>query len=164
DILASPQLPRDARPSVSARTGAAVGSGSSPGAPAVLILMEDRALRYATRLLLETDGYRVLTAAILPEALNLARRERGIDILLVNDSPCAGTTAEQAVTSLRQVIGSGLKALVIAGEVSQPVRALRRDGLARIATMPVAADALLGALSLLRHAPVNALRSSPLFD
>jgi DNA-binding response OmpR family regulator len=125
-------------------------SETIPPAPKVLILEEDGALREATRMLLDTEGYRALTADSLPAALALARREPGIEILLVDDNPPDGVIGTLAIASLREVIGRGLKALLVTQHISSSLRALEHDGSVRLATSPIGADALVSRLQALR--------------
>jgi CheY-like chemotaxis protein len=117
--------------------------------PKVLVLEEDAALREATRMLLKTDGYSVLMAASLPAALALARQEPGIEILLVDDHPPHGPSGVQAIASLREVIGSRLKALLLAPHPTSSLRSLEQDGRVCIAAGPIGADALLAKLQAL---------------
>ena len=117
----------------------------------VLVLEANGALRVAIRMLLQATGCQVLTAGSLPAALDIARCEPGIGILLVEDHPASGVVGAQAVAALREVIGPQLKALLITQRITASLRGLEQDGVARLVITPVAADALIATLQALRR-------------
>ena len=115
----------------------------------MLLLADDAALRHATRSFLTVEGYRVMSAATLADAMKVAWHWRDIGILLVNEPVSDGAMAGRAIVTLRQIIGPGLRALLITGELSADLRALRHDPLVRLATSPIDADALAAQLQAL---------------
>ena len=119
-------------------------------APQVLILEEDGALRAATRMLLEAEGYRVMTAASLSAAREVARQEPGIEVLLVEEHLPGDVLGTQAIASIREIIGPRLRALLITQHISSGLRALEQDGQVRVAVSPIEADALVAKLQALR--------------
>lgn len=121
-----------------------------PPASKVLVLEKDDALREATRMLLEADGYGVVTAASLPAALGAAREDPGIEILLVDHDPPDGVIGTQAITALREVVGLRLKALLLTEHICSSLRALEHDDHVRVAASPIGADALVAQLKSLR--------------
>lgn len=127
-----------------------MATANPPSVSKVLVLEKDDALREATRMLLEADGYGVVTAASLPAALGAARADPSIEILLVDHHPPDGVIGTQAITALREVIGLRLKALLLTEHICSSLRALEHDGHVRIATSPIDADALVAKLQALR--------------
>jgi CheY-like chemotaxis protein len=117
----------------------------------VLVLEADGALRVAIRMLLQATGYHVLTAGSLPAALEIARSEPGIGILLVEDHPASGVVGAQAIAALREVIGPQLQALLITQRITASLRGLEQEGVARLVIAPVGADALIAAMQQLRR-------------
>ena len=115
----------------------------------VLVLEKDDALREATRMLLEADGYGVVTAASLPAALGVAREDPGIEILLVDHHPPDGVIGTQAIVALREVVGVRLKTLLLTEHICPSLRALEDDDHVRVATSPIGADALVAQLQSL---------------
>jgi len=118
-------------------------------ASTVLILEEDAALRDATRMLLQTEGYSVLAADTLATALDLARGQPGIDLLLVDDSAADGAAGARAIAELRQVIGKALRALLLTSHLCASTRTLEQDGRLCLARSPISADGLLERLRAL---------------
>jgi DNA-binding response OmpR family regulator len=116
----------------------------------VLVLEKDDSLREATRMLLEADGYGVITAASLPAALDAAREDPGIEILLVDHHPADGVIGTQAIRALREVIGLRLKTLLLTDHIYPSLRELEHDDHVRVATSPIGADALVAKLQALR--------------
>jgi DNA-binding response OmpR family regulator len=119
--------------------------------PKMLVLEQDGPLREAMRMLLNAEGYCVLPAASLSAALSLARDEPGIEVLLVEDPLPDGTVGSQAIASLRKVIGTQLKALLLTQHLSSSLRELEHDGRVRLATSPIGADDLIAKLQALRR-------------
>jgi DNA-binding response OmpR family regulator len=119
--------------------------------PKVLVLEQDGPLREAMRMLLIAEGYRVLPAASLSAALSLAENEPQIEVLLVEDPLPDGTIGTQAIASLREVIGTQLKALVLTQHLSSRLRELEHDERVRLAITPLGADDLIAKLRALRR-------------
>ena len=121
-----------------------------PPAFKILVLEQDDALREATRMLLEADGYGVITAASLPAALGAAREDPGIEMLLVDHHPPDGVIGTQAISALREVVGVRLKTLLLTEHICPSLRELEQDDHVRVATSPIGADALVAKLQALR--------------
>lgn len=122
-----------------------------PADPKVLVIEDEGSVREATRLLLKAEGYCVSTVASLPAALNLARQESGIEVLVVKERMPDGVTGTQAIASLREVVGAQLKTLLITQHASSSLRALEHDGRVRLAMSPIDADALVANVRALRR-------------
>ena len=122
-------------------------------APVVLLVEDDPAVRNATRMLLKVDGYRVLTAGSLAEAHERIREHPRIDLLITDYHLSGGETGTQVISSLREVVGADLKAVLITGDTSSAVRELQRDSRLRLASKPINADELLRMLKALLATP-----------
>jgi len=123
-------------------------------APRVLLVEDDPAVRDATRMLLKVEGYRVLTAASLAEALSRAAEHPQLDLLVTDYHLSNQETGTQVIAGLRKAVGKQLKAVLITGDTSAAVKELRRDERLRIASKPIRAEELLGLLkSLLASEP-----------
>lgn len=113
------------------------------GAPRVLLVEDDKAVRDATRLLLSVEGYQVTGVATLLEALEHAARQNVIDLLVTDYHLANGETGTAVISALRESLGKHLKAVLITGDTSAAVKELPRDPYMRIASKPVQADELL---------------------
>jgi signal transduction histidine kinase len=109
----------------------------------VLLVEDDPAVRGATRLLLNVEGYRVTAVASMAEAMQKSREEERIDLLLTDYHLSAGETGLDVLTAVRQTLGVPLKAVLITGDTSSAIRALRTDPNLRIASKPIEAEELL---------------------
>ncbi len=126
----------------SAALPASAAAAHPPGAPHVLLVEDDKSVRDATRLLLTVEGYRVTAVATLAEALDEATRTV-IDLLLTDFHLANGETGTTVISTLRESLGTHLKAVLITGDTSTAMRELPRDPLMRITSKPVKADELL---------------------
>ena len=79
---------------------------SSPqpvGEARVLIVEDDEAVRRATCMLLELEGYHVTPVGSLAEALNHVQQGHGVDLLITDYHLRDGETGTQVITTLRGV-------------------------------------------------------------
>lgn len=118
--------------------------------PGVLVLEDDPAVRGATRLLLKVHGYRVLAAATLREALQIAR-EHDIELLIADYHLGGGETGVQAINALRALLGPGLKTVLVTGDPSVADR-LEDDPRLRLVAKPIQAEKLIDILQALLSA------------
>lgn len=125
--------------------------GRRGSAPLVLILDDDPAIRDTTRLLLKVEGYRVLTAATVAEAVEAAREHPDIGLLVTDYHLGNDETGIQAITAMRELLGPGLKAALVTGDTSSAMRDLERDAHPRLVSKPINADELLEILQALRE-------------
>jgi len=114
----------------------------------VLLVEDDRAVRDATRMLLKAEGYGVLTAETLAEALHKVRQET-IDLLVTDYHLSDGETGTQVIAELREALGRPLKAVLMTGDTSSAVQELPRDSHLRVASKPIKAEELLTLLRAL---------------
>lgn len=119
-------------------------------APLVLILEHDGGTRSAMCLLLHSAGYQVLLAAVLVEAMTIARQRCGLELLVMSSPVSCGTPATQAIGALRQIAGRQLRVILLLDSLWCVPGELRRDPRIRLARKPVKPDELLSALSALR--------------
>jgi two-component system, sensor histidine kinase len=101
-----------------------VGIASEPesgeeGAGHILLVEDDPAVRSATRLLLKAEGYRVTTATSLAQAMECARDTPELDLLITDYYLAGGETGKQVVSSVREMRGNAIKAIMITGDTSR---------------------------------------------
>jgi signal transduction histidine kinase len=122
------------------------------GEPHVLLVDDDQAVRDATRMLLRVEGYRVTAVSSLTEALQNARGDARLDLLITDYHLREGETGLQIISALRERLGLTLKAVLITGDTSSAIKELPLDPCLRITSKPVGADELL---TLLRELLAN---------
>jgi len=115
----------------------------------VLLVEDDPAVRDATRMLLKVEGFQVIWAAALQEAVQAVRDGPGIDLLVTDYHLSNGETGTQVITALREVLGVPLKAVLITGDTSSVIRNLPIDTHLKICSKPVKADELMMVLRAL---------------
>ncbi len=116
----------------------------------VLLVEDDPAVLSAARMLLKSDGYQVVVAATMAEALQQAALDPRIDLLVTDYHLGDGETGIQIIASLRAALGRPLISVLMTGDTSSAVKDLARDPLLRIVSKPVNADELLAMLRELR--------------
>jgi len=115
----------------------------------VLLVEDDPGVRRATRLLLSIEGYKVTATASLEEAVQAARADEGIELLITDYHLQSGDTGLDVISSLREVLGSSFKALLITGDTSSSIRKLTQDSDLRMISKPVDADEMLSLIETL---------------
>ncbi len=115
----------------------------------VLLVEDDPAVLGATRMLLKSDGYEVIAAATMREALQRVREDVRIDLLVTDYHLGDGETGTEVIAALRAELGRGLKAVLMTGDTSSAIKELPRDPLVRVVSKPVNADDLLAMLRAL---------------
>jgi two-component system, sensor histidine kinase len=134
------------------RTGAAPTAAMRQDRTRVLLVEDDPAVLNATRMLLKSDGYEVTGVATLAEALEQARADTRIDLLVTDYHLRGGETGTRVIDSLRAQLDRPLKAVLITGDTSSAVKELPQDPWLRIVSKPVNADKLLSLLRALLDA------------
>ncbi|MBS0389123.1 MAG: response regulator [Proteobacteria bacterium] len=117
----------------------------------ILLVEDDPAVRDATRMLLKSEGYLVAAAGSVSEALEQARADPRIDLLVTDYHLGNGETGTQVIAALRAALAHRLKAVLITGDTSSAVKELPRDPLLRVASKPIEADELLAMFQELLH-------------
>ena len=135
-----------------APTAVADPSLSSPqpvGEARVLIVEDNEAVRRATCMLLELEGYHVTPVGSLAEALNHVQQGHGVDLLITDYHLRDGETGTQVITTLREILGVSLKVVLTTGDTSTIIKQLPRDPCLRVTSKPIKSDELLSLLRAL---------------
>jgi CheY-like chemotaxis protein len=114
--------------------------------PNVLVVEDDPAVLGATHMLLKTEGYRVTTAASLLEALQKAHEDARVDLLITDYHLGGGQTGTEVISSVRDILGANLRAVLVTGDTSSPIKELQHDERVRVTSKPISADELLALL------------------
>lgn len=112
----------------------------------VLLVEDEPDVRDAMRLLLKVEGYRVVTAAGLEEALGQLELHGSFDLIITDYHLSGGETGIQVISALRERAGRRLKAVLITGDTSSAVKELAADPDLRVTSKPVNAEDLLALL------------------
>ncbi len=139
------ELPRGALQAVSLCIDAQRQAALEPrtSRPRVLLVEDDAAVREATRMLLNVEGYHVSAVCSLDEALQKASEEAGLDLLVTDYHLSEGEKGTQVIAALRERSGASLKAVLITGDTSSAIKELPRDPHLRVTSKPVKAEELL---------------------
>lgn len=119
------------------------------GRASVLLVEDDPAVRDATRMLLRVEGYQVTAVTSLAEAIQKAREDPHIDLLVTDYHLNNGETGTEVIEELREIVGTPLRAVLITGDTSSAVRNIPLDVHIKIASKPVKAEELLALLRAL---------------
>lgn len=111
--------------------------------PHVLLVEDDAAERGATRMLLEVEGYDVTAVASFSQALQSARNDADLDVLVTDYHLSKAETGIQLITALRESLGAPLKAVLMTGDTFSAIKQLSRDPHLQVASKPIIADELL---------------------
>jgi PAS domain S-box-containing protein len=120
-----------------------------PVAPHLLLVEDDPAVLNATRMLLRVAGYRVSPATSVREALERARENDDIELVVTDYHLQGEDTGIGVIAALRETLGPTLKAVLMTGDTSSSIRELSSDAHLRLASKPVNADELLRIIKLL---------------
>ncbi|HEU4653625.1 MAG TPA: ATP-binding protein [Steroidobacteraceae bacterium] len=117
----------------------------------VLIVDDEPSVLLATRLLLELEGYEVLEATSLSQAIAVAKHNSDIQ-LLVSDYHLANRELGTAVIDeVRKILKRHIGSVLMSGDTSKAMSQLALDDRTRVARKPIEADELLGILRFLRN-------------
>jgi PAS domain S-box-containing protein len=121
------------------------GKGTEPRArpPHALIVEDDPAVLDATRMLLKVEGFRVSVARSLAEALQRAREQADIDVVITDYHLDNNETGTDVIAGLRTLLGAQLGAVLVTGDTSSAVKELRHDERVRTTSKPICAEDLL---------------------
>jgi PAS domain S-box-containing protein len=119
------------------------------GEACVLLVEDDDAVRRATTLLLELEGYRVTPVASLKEAIRHVQSGNRVDLLISDYHLNDGETGTQVIATLREILGITLKAVLTTGDTSSAIKQLPGDRYLRMTSKPIKADELLALLRAL---------------
>jgi two-component system CheB/CheR fusion protein len=119
------------------------------GEACVLLVEDDEAVRRATSMLLELEGYRVTLVTSLREAIQHVQAGNRVDLLISDYHLNEGETGTQVIAALREILGVTLKAVLMTGDTSSAIKQLPGDRYLRITSKPIKADELLALLRAL---------------
>jgi CheY-like chemotaxis protein len=123
---------------------------SRPIGEARVLLVEDNpAVRSATSLLLELEGYHVTAVASLAESLLHVRNGNGVDLLISDYHLNDGESGTQVIAALREMLGDSLRAVLTTGDTTSAIKRLPRDPYLRITSKPINAEEFLTLLRAL---------------
>ncbi len=135
------------------RPTAAGPPGRKTAKSRIMLVEDDVAVRDATRLLLKVEGYEVVPAGSLAEALQKTREVEGVDLLVTDYHLRDGETGIQVIAALRAAVRSSLRAVLITGDTSTAIKELPADPHLRVASKPIRAEELLGLIRALLGNP-----------
>jgi PAS domain S-box-containing protein len=110
----------------------------------ILLVEDDAGVRNAMQMFLKVAGYRVTPAASLAEALDRARTENGVDLLIADYHLDDGHTGIEVIGAVRAALGANLKSILMTGDAASVARDFGGDANLRLAGKPVEADKLVG--------------------
>lgn len=112
-----------------------------------ILLVEDNAIVLgATRLLLSRENYRVTTATQVAEAVERARDNPDLDLVITDYHLAGGSTGRQVITALREIRGPTFRAIVVTGDTTSVVHAFDGDNYVRWLCKPMSSAQLLAAV------------------
>ena len=140
------RLPQAARPAAAAQEQPPLAPARTCAAAAAQILLveDDPEVRLATRMLLKAEGYAVTDAASSLEALQRAREDRSIALVVTDYHLGPGETGVQVILRLREILNARVKAVLITGDTSSAIKDLKPDPDLRVVSKPVQAEIFLG--------------------
>lgn len=109
----------------------------------ILVTEDEPSVLQATRLLLELEGYEVVSAANREEALQRGREHPDIDLLVSDYHLKEDQTGLNVIASVREQLARNIPAILVTGDTSTAMRKLPSDRLLRLASKPIDADELL---------------------
>jgi PAS domain S-box-containing protein len=110
----------------------------------VLLVEDEPGVLNAMRMLLKIEGYRITTAASAAEALDRLRApDVEFDLVVTDYHLEGGSTGTQVISAARELLGEGLKAVLVTGDTSPAVREMKGDANLRITSKPINSDELL---------------------
>jgi PAS domain S-box-containing protein len=115
--------------------------------PRVLLVEDDPGVRDATRLLLAVEGYCVTAVSARSEALRHVQEEGSPDLLITDYHLAEGELGTQVIAALREIAGTGLRAVLVTGDTSTLIKEMSGDRHLRIASKPTNAEELLRILT-----------------
>ena len=130
-------------------TPAATVRGVGADAPCVLLVDDDASVLKATRLLLQVEGYRVIPAASLAEAMQQARDNPRLNLVVTDYHLGKSETGTQLIAAVREIAGRKVKAVLLTGDTSARIRDQRPDDGVHLVSKPIDPDQLLALMKSL---------------
>jgi signal transduction histidine kinase/ActR/RegA family two-component response regulator len=113
----------------------------------ILLVEDDAAVRNATRMLLQVEGFEVTAVSSQREALLALRDNPHVDLLIVDYHLVDGETGVQVITAVREALGAPVKAVLMTGDTSSVIKDLPCDPSLVTASKPINADELVRLLT-----------------
>lgn len=93
----------------------------------ILLVEDNLSVLGATRLVLTKAGYRVSTATSVAEAVERARDNPDLNLVITDYHLSGGGTGRQVIRAVRELRGQQFQAVVISGDTSSVVHAFDGD-------------------------------------
>jgi CheY-like chemotaxis protein len=123
----------------------------------ILLTEDEPSVLQATRLLLELEGYRVISAASREEALQRGRDHPDIDLLISDYHLKEHQTGLNVIAAIRAQLARDIPAILVTGDTSTAMRKLSGDRQLRLASKPIDAEELLTLIRELLNTRVGLL-------
>ena len=123
--------------------GAAAVPERQTASARILLVDDDAGVRKATAMLLKVEGFEVRSAGSLAEAVQEARRQPPIDLIVADYHLQKGETGIEVIAAVRALLKSDLGAVLVSGDTSSTLREVEAGDHIRIASKPIQAEALL---------------------
>jgi two-component system, sensor histidine kinase len=126
----------------------ALGAPYESATPArhVLLVEDDPAVRKATCMLLQTEGYVVSAASSICEAVEKATSSATLDIVVTDYHLHGSETGMHVIAALRAALDPELKAVLLTGASGPITDKFLSDARFRVINKPVSAKELFGVL------------------
>ena len=123
----------------------------------ILVTEDEPAVLQATRLLLELEGYQVVSAANRDEAMELCRDHPDIDLLVSDYHLREDQTGLHVIAAVREQLARNIPAILVTGDTSTAMRKVTADRHLRLASKPIDAEELLTLMDDLLNTPASNL-------
>ena len=132
----------------------------SRSAHRVLIVDDEPAVLSATRLLLKAEGYAVVTASSVAQAIERLRESNDLELVITDYHLADGEDGRQVIACARQIHGPDFKGVLVTGDTSAAARGKDGEATLRFLSKPVDPDRLLMLLQELLAPPAQAAGGS----
>jgi PAS domain S-box-containing protein len=119
-------------------------NGRAEPAARILLVDDDRQVLSAMQLLLGVEGYHVAIATACAEAMQRAREDGNLDLIITDYHLNAPETGLDVITSLRTMLGRDIPAVLMTGDTSPAIMRLPHDERLRLARKPIDTEELIG--------------------
>ncbi len=119
----------------------------------VLVTEDEPSVLLATQMLLELEGYRVITAGNREEALQRGREHSDIDLVVSDYHLKEDQTGLSVIAAIREQQARNIPAILVTGDTSKAMRNMRGDRRLRLASKPIDAEELLTLIGELLNTP-----------
>jgi two-component system, sensor histidine kinase len=117
----------------------------------ILVTDDEPSVLQATRLLLELEGYQVVSASSRDEALQVGRDHPDVDLLISDYHLKEDQTGLNVIAGIREQFARNVPAILVTGDTSTAIRKISGDRQLRLASKPIDAEELLTLIDELLH-------------